>query len=222
MDPHFAEVDWVDVHERLVLAAFRLFRTVQFATDEPLLESYGAGPEDLAHDVLSAFLDPKNTSVMWNKTKYGNPTTQGVVAMLVTTMKRDFIEKVRAKRRKDQQSLYVPDEKGGGVRLRLDRKDPAESAEAQLARRAHYEPLRKRLDEDFTVQPDDELQLYVMLQFDNDRFIPYKPRDAAQELGIPVERIYLLKQKLERRLMRLFRTELEGSEAIGKRGKAYA
>ena len=217
----FPGVDWVEVHERLTLAAYRLFGAAHLAGAERLLESYGVGPEDLANEVLCALLDPENMSVTWNTGTRGAPTTKGIVALLVTTMKHDYLEKVRAKRRKAQHSLYVPGGADDEVRLLVDPVEPAEDIRTRLVTRAHREPLRKRLDEDFAARPDDELQLYIMLQFDGDRYVPYKPREAAQELGVPVERIYLLKEKFERRLLRLFRSELEAAQAARKRDKAY-
>lgn len=216
MATHFSGVDWVEVYERLTLAAFRFFGAARFAGMERLLESYGDGPEDLANEVICALLDPENTSVTWSTTARGIPTTKGVVAFLEATMKHDYLDKIRAKRRKMQSSLYVPGETDDEVRLGIDPPEPEEDIETQLATRSTLEPLRKRLDDDFAARPDDELQLYIMLQFDGDRYVPYKPREAAQELGVPVERIYLLKEKFERRLLRLFRSELEARASSAK------
>lgn len=200
---HFTNVDWVDVYERVTLAALRLFAADGMVGVDHALASYGMGPEDFAAEVICRLIDERDTRVTW-KPERGTPTTEGVVKFLVVVLKRDIAEKLRAKRRKRQDSMVVEtgDEE---PMLRIDPPDREPDAERRLIQQS----LLKRLEDDFVAKPDDELQLYVMLQFDDTLPGPYTPREAAEQLGIPVERIYLLKDKLERRLHRLFRDELQ-------------
>jgi DNA-directed RNA polymerase specialized sigma24 family protein len=208
MEEHFRDVDWVDVYERVTLAALRMFAAAGMVGADHALASFGVGPEDMAGEVLCALLDPTNEKVVWNSAHRGVPTTIGVVKFLVTVMRHDFRDKVRAKRRKRQDDLYTDrEDEDGNVQLRVDPRDQTESVETRLI----VASLRKRLDDDFLAKPDDELQLYVMTQFDDGRPEPYPPREAAAQMGVPVERIYLLKEKLERRLLRLFKDELEAA-----------
>jgi len=200
---HFTNVDWVDVYERVTLAALRLFAADGMVGVDHALASYGMGPEDFAAEVICRLVDERDTGVTW-KPERGTPTTEGVVKYLVVVLKRDIADKLRAKRRKRQDSMAVETGDEEPV-LRIDPPDP----EPDVERRLIQQSLRKRLEDDFVAKPDDELQLYVMLQFDDAIPVPYPPREAAEQLGIPVERIYLLKDKLERRLHRLFRDELQ-------------
>jgi len=204
---HFTNVDWVDVYERVTLAAVRLFAADGMVGTDHALASYGIGPEDFAAEVICKLIDERDRSVTW-RVERGTPTTDGVVTLLVAVLKRDIADKLRAKRRKRQDSMVVevPDEEPV---LQVDPIDREPDAEARLIQRS----LRKRLEDDFLARPDDELQLYVMLQFDDTLPVPYPPRDAAEQLGVPVERIYNLKDKLERRLHRLYREELRALHA---------
>jgi len=212
MGHYLDDVDWAEVHERLVLAACRLFSIAPLAGEDRVLESFGVGPEDLANDAICHLVDPENSAVRWDHAAHGLPTTRGVVKYLDAVIRNDFLDKVSAKRRKLQNPLYV----GNGddqVHLRIDPPDPTKSIEVELADRSVRQPLGERLQRDFAARPDDDLRRYVELQFDGDRFVPYKPRDAADLLGVPVENIYLLKEKLERRLLRLFRGELAATQS---------
>lgn len=208
MEEQFRDVDWVEVYERVTLAAYRMFAAAGMAGAEHVLASFGVGPEDMAGEVVCALVDGTNEKVTWNSAHRGAPTTVGVVKFLVTVMRHDFRDKVRAKRRKGQDSLHAGrEDDDGNVHLRVDPPDPTESVETRLI----VASLRKRLDDDFLAKPDDELQLYVLTQFDDSRPMPYPPREAAAQMGVPVERIYLLKEKLERRLLRLFKAELDAA-----------
>ncbi len=205
---HFRGVDWIEVHERLTLVALRMFEASRFADDERVLESFGVGFEDLPQDLITKILDPEYPKLTWNAAIRGPATTLEVTKFLSKVLQNDFLDMVRANRSKRQRSIHVPTE-GEDVRLRVDPADPAAALDDDVLHRLTFAPLRKRLDDDFIVRPDDELQLYLMLQFDGERYVPYKPQDAAQELGVDVKKIYLLKEKFERRLHRLFRKELE-------------
>src|SRR6266511_4200545 len=208
MEEHFRDVDWVEVYERATLASYRMFASAGMVGADQALASFGVGPEDMAGEVVCALLDPANEKVVWNSAHRGAPTTIGVVKFLVTVLRHDFRDKVRANRRKRQDSIYTErEDEDGNVQLRVDPNDQTDSVETRLI----VASLRKRLDDDFLAKPDDELQLYVLTQFDDGRPMPYPPGEAATQMGVPVERIYLLKEKLERRLLRLFKAELEAA-----------
>jgi hypothetical protein len=102
--------------------------------------------------------------------------------------------------------LYRRDENGEET-LSLDPADPEANIEAELVRLSEVREFRARLEADFAARPDDDLRRYVNLQLDGDRYTPYKPREAAEALGLSIETIYLLKERFERRLMRLFSIE---------------
>jgi DNA-directed RNA polymerase specialized sigma24 family protein len=207
MEQPFRQVDWEEVRERLTLGAWRLFVARRVVGGGPLVPGFGSGPEDLAHGLLCALLDPEDHTVHWNQATRGIATTQGVTAYLMTAMKNDFLDLRRAKRRGAQVPLQTakPD---GTVVVTHEPPDPEPDAETQIMEQESQVPFLKRLEEDFEAHPDDELQMYVLLQFEDGKYAPYKPREAADELGVSVERIYLLKEKLERRVLRLFRDEL--------------
>jgi hypothetical protein len=212
---HFRSVDWPEVLERLTLEALRLFQASRFTRDG-VLASFGDGFEDLAQDVILAFLDETNPKVSWNAAR-AHATTDGVVAYLRPVLQHDFLDRVRRKRLKNQHNLVKASEDEEKVAFVVDPRDPSPDAEALLVRRETLAPLRKRLEDDFQKRPDDSLQLYVMLQFDGDDCVPYPPREAAAELGIEAPAIYLLKEKLERRLNRLFKEELNAARARQER-----
>ncbi|MEO8035826.1 MAG: hypothetical protein ABI837_15425 [Acidobacteriota bacterium] len=208
----FREVDWNEVHERLLAVSLRMFAASRFADSERVLESYGVGFEDLAQEMIMKLHDPDEPKVTWNATVRGKATTKGVFIYLAAVLRNDFLDLVRAKRNKGQRSLYVPTE-GDHVRLRVDPRDPDRLTDDSLTHNETHWSLRKRLDDDFVARPDDDLQFYVMLQFDGDRYVPYKPREAAEALGIDAKELYLLKDKFERRLRRLFKIEINAARA---------
>ena len=212
----FKDVDWVEALERLTLEALRWFNSGRFATDERVLESFGDGFEDLAQEAILELLDERNPKVTWSASR-GPATTNGVVAYLRAVIRNDFHDRVRRKRLKGQRSIERPAEGEDGVQFVVEPPDSGTSADDVLIRRETLEPVRKRLDDDFKLRPDENLQLYLMLQFDGDRYAPYTPAEAARELGMDVKEIYLLKEKLERRLHRLFKAELEAVRAESAR-----
>jgi DNA-directed RNA polymerase specialized sigma24 family protein len=205
----FKDIDWNEVHERLTHTAVRLFNASRFATDERVLESFGDGFQDLAQEVIFELLDQR---VKWKPAAHGPATTKSVSAFLSAVLRNDFIDRVRAKRLTGQLSIEKVTE-GAAVELIADPADSTPAVDQVLAHREVFRGRRKRLEDDFKERPDDELQMYVMLQFDGDRYVPYTPRDAAKELGMDVKQVYLLKDKLERRLNRIFKEELEAARA---------
>ncbi len=208
---HFSDVDWIEVLERLTLETLRLFNASRFAEEERVLASFGDGFEDLAQNAILDLLDEANPKVTWSASR-GPATTDGVIAYLRIVVRNDFYDRVRRKRLKGQRSLVKPTD-NEDVEFIVEPLDPAPAVEDVLIRRETFEPLRKRLEDDFKARPDDDLQLYLMLQFDGDQYVPYTPRDAAVELGIDVKQIYLVKEKLERRINRLFKEELAAAIA---------
>jgi len=211
----FKDVDWIEVLERLTLDSLRLFNASRFATEERVLASFGDGFEDLPQEVILELLDEDNPKVTWSNAR-GPATTAGVVAYLRSVLRNDFYDRVRRKRLKKQRSIVMSTADDEEVRYLVDPADPTPGVEDILIRHEHVAPLRKRLDDDFKARPDDDLQLYLMLQFDGDEYVPYTPRDAAKELGVEAKQIYLLKEKLERRINRLFKEELAAARAEGQ------
>lgn len=208
----FGDVDWIEVLERLTLESLRLFNASRFAADERVLASFGDGFEDLAQDVILELLDEENSKVTWS-TARGRATTRGVVAYLEVVLRNDFYDRVRRKRLKEQRSIVSSTADDDDVTYLIEPTDSARSVEEALMIRERVAPLRQRLDDDFVARPDNDLQLYLMLQFDGGEYVPYTPRDAAKELGIDVKQVYLLKEKLERRINRLFKEELGAARA---------
>jgi len=213
----FKDVDWNEVHERLTHTALRLFNASRFASDERVLQSFGDGFQDLPQEAILDLLDQAKPGVKWNSAVRGPATTKSVAAYLSAVLRNDYLDRVRAKRLKGQRSI-VKTTDGEDLEFVVDPADPAPTIEDVLARRQVFGNLKKRLDDDFKARLDDDLQLYVMLQFDEDRYVPYTPRDAAAELGIDVEQVYLLKEKLERRLNRIFKEELQAAHAAEQEG----
>jgi len=208
----FKDVDWIEVLERLTLESLRLFNASHFATEERVLASFGDGFEDLPQEVILGLLDEDNPKVTWSSAR-GPATTAGVAAYLRKVLRNDFYDRVRRKRLKKQRSIVTSTADDEEVSYLVESPDPTPAVDDLLIRHEHVAPLRKRLDEDFKARPDEDLQLYLMLQFDGDEYVPYTPRDAAKELGVDVKQIYLLKEKLERRMNRLFKEELEAARA---------
>jgi DNA-directed RNA polymerase specialized sigma24 family protein len=208
----FNNVDWIEVLERLTLESLRLFNASRFATEERVLASFGDGFEDLAQEVILELLDEENPKVTWS-TARGPATTAGVTAYLRVVLRNDFYDRVRRKRLTKQRSIVTSTVDDDDVTYLVEPTDAARSVEEVLINHEHIAPLRERLDDDFKARPDEDLQLYLMLQFDSDEYVPYTPRDAAKELGIDVKQVYLLKEKLERRINRLFKEELDAARA---------
>lgn len=208
----FKDVDWLEVLERLTLESLRLFNASRFAREERVLASFGDGFEDLAQKTILDLLNEDNPKVTWSAAR-GAATTRGVVAYLAAVLRNDFYDLVGRKRLKKQQSLVTSTADDEDVAYLVDPHDSAAAVDATLIRHEHVASLRQRLSEDFETRPDDDLQLYVMLQFDGDEYVPYTPREAAKELGVDVKQIYLLKEKLERRINRIFKAELERTRA---------
>lgn len=202
----FKGVDWIEVLERLTHESLRLFNAGRFAADERVLESFGDGFEDFAQTAIIDLLDEENSTVKWDAAR-GAPSTEGVLAYLKTVVKNDFLDRVRRKRLKGQRSLVTSANGSDTVEYLVEPSDPAPLPDSALATR-QPSTMRQRLADDFKARPDDELELYVMLQFDGESWAPYAPREAAQELGMDVKRVYLLKERLERRINRLFKDEL--------------
>jgi DNA-directed RNA polymerase specialized sigma24 family protein len=208
----FIDVDWSEVLERLTLESLRLFNASCFAEEERVLASFGDGFEDLAQEVILELLDEQNPKVTWS-TARGPATTAGVTAYLRVVLRNDFYDRVRRKRLRKQRSIVSSTVDDDDVTYLVDPADPARSAEDMLIVHERVAPLRQRLNDDCKVRPDEDLQLYLMLQFDGDEYVPYTPKDAAKELGIDVKQVYLLKDKLERRINRLFKEEIDAARA---------
>jgi len=221
MDENFRNIAWGEVLERLTLVACRLFGLVRFARDtEKVLESFGTGPGDFASQVILSLLDPDDSSVTWNQDVYGEATTAGVVRYLETVMRNDYRDKAAARRRKGQEPLYVRSDDDGEDKLSLDPADPTMGAEEALVDRSAVELLKKRLDDDLAARPDVELQRYVNLLFEDERCLSYKPGEMAAALELPVERVYLVKERLGRRVMRLSAQKGSGLRAnLDARGR---
>ena len=202
----FKDVDWVAVRERLTVVAYRLFLADRVVAGGPALAGFGTGPEDLAHTVLCALLDPDDGSVRWPAAA-GSATTETVTAFLVTVMKRDFLDLMRSKRRKLQVPIEIRDAEGEAVDSH-ERVDPAPDVADQVMVGESLATLLLRLEADFAERPDEELQLYVWHIFRDGEYHSYTPAECGKALGLPADRIYRLKAKLERRLHRLYASEL--------------
>ncbi len=215
MDSEFPEVNWREVLDRLRLAAYRLFGIAKLAGYERVLESFGIGPEDLANDVLMSFISRQAAKRSWDTAAYGEPNTRSVFKYLERALINDFNDKDAATRRKTQQSLYTDGDEGGNRASEPIDANP--SPEAIVLHRDAVEKAKARMAQDFTEHPDSDLERYFELQFDGDRYLPYKPRGAAAQLRLDVREIYLLKDKLERRIYRIFGTELSLAQVKHRR-----
>src|SRR4029079_14187350 len=165
----FNDVDWIEVLERLTLESLRLFNASRFAIEERVLASFGDGFEDLGQDVILALLDESNPKVTWSSAR-GAATTAGVVAYLRKVLQNDFYDRVRRKRLKKQRSIVTSTTDDEEVSYVVEPVDPTRGTDDILIRHEHVAPLRKRLNDDFKARPDDELELYLMLQFDGDEY----------------------------------------------------
>src|SRR6266404_5656261 len=93
----FADVDFGEVLDRLVVYAQNLnVGLVCAGLDEKVLTG-GDSAEDLAMGVLQKFIDPLDTSVAWSDQK-GEPTSDKVVAYLKKVMRNDLLDLKKSKK----------------------------------------------------------------------------------------------------------------------------
>lgn len=215
----FKDVDWLEVLDRLTLESLRMFNANRFVSGERVLASYGDGFEDLAQRAILDLLDEDNPKLTWSAVK-GPATTRGVVALLSTALRHDYLDMVRAKRLKGQIPVVASTDDDDEVTHIRELTAPGAAADERLLKREEtrirHEDIaqrRKRLDDDFKARPDEDLQLYLMHVLDGGDYTHHTPRDVAKELGVDVKQIYLLKEKLERRINRLFKEELAAAPA---------
>jgi DNA-directed RNA polymerase specialized sigma24 family protein len=203
----YADVNMIEVFERLTLHAYTLFGCFPYENFEPVMRGLGDSPGDLASEVMTKLLDPENRSVQWSPSK-GKPTMAGLVRYLKEVLTNDFFDRRRDKRyttRADLPPVETDDEKG----MTLDQLAiELETPEAIARRHECYDRLRARL----AGEPD--LRDLLDIQLEPDAYLAYTNKEAADVLGTTVDDIENRKKRLQRRLLR-YRDE--GTAAAGEK-----
>jgi DNA-directed RNA polymerase specialized sigma24 family protein len=191
----FADVDPLELFERLVLRAYGIFGCFPDPHFEPVIAAYGESPEDLAMNTLAKFLDPDDGTVTWNHAR-GAPTMEGLIAYLERVMRNDFLDRKRSKRYKCQASL-PPIESEDGAGMTFDELVVfLETPEAIAARHQRHEHLVSS----FADTPD--LQDVLRVQLDPDGYNAYTNIDMAKLLTTTVSDIENRKKRIHGRLLK--------------------
>ena len=218
---HFRDLDWGDLHRRLLLYARYLFIAGGLEGEMGVLEGFGDGANDLAMEVLRSFIDPDDGSVSWD-TRLGKATTSSVFGFLKKILYRDFLDKRRSPRHKGKTNVAEADKTNESTSAYTSPAADAERdcIESKLMDKIHRQDMLDVIQDHLALHPDDEVEEYLILQFlDRDTYAAYKPQEAAEKLDWPVSRVNNVKKKLARLLNQLFPGEGEiGSRANFPKG----
>ncbi len=214
---HFRGVDWVELRELLSLVARRLFIADGF-TEGGVLPGFGDDAEDLAHQLLHSFMDPDDNRLRWDGRKHGNPDTEGVFKYLCTALKHDFIDRRRSPRSKQTGDLSTVENRdlrhGSTLNPAGIETDSANEQGDEIVIRIHRSQILELILADLDKQPDEDLETYVLLQFETgEEYAAYKPQESAEKLGWDVSRVNSTKKRFERRLQRLL-SEIESADLL--------
>lgn len=191
----FADVDPLELLQRLVLRAYGVFGCFPDLHFEPVIGAYGESPEDLAMSTVVKFLDPEDSTVTWNNA-HGAPSMEGLVAYLERVMRNDFLDRKRSKRYKSHSSL-PPVESEDGTGMTLDELAVfLETPEAIAVRHQHHELLIASFAD--TTDRQDVLRV----QLDPDGYNAYTNIDMARLLNTRVSDIENRKKRIHGRLLK--------------------
>ena len=202
----FADIDLVELLERLTLHAYTLYGCFPDPHFVPVMPGYGDSPEDLAKETIKKFLDPDERSLKWPPGR-GKPTRAALLGYLKEALTNDFLDQKRSKRYKTRAELpllEMDDEQG----LTLD--DLAGYMETPEAI-----AIRTNLQEAMLAAVKNEPELYDLLAvlLDPSSYgAPNGNQELADLLRCTVSEIENRKKRLIRRLLQ-FRNELKYSRS---------
>lgn len=199
----FADIDPLELLQRLTLHAYLVFGCFPEAHFEPVLAAHGESPEDLAMEVIQKLLDPDDPTVAWNPNR-GQLTLGGLLRYLEQVLLNDFIDRKRSKRFECHAEL-PPVELQDGTGLTLEGLTKHLDTPEAIAIRPHQ---HERIIERFREEP--ELQDVLGVQLDPDGWYnAYTNEELATLLGTSVADIENRKKRILRRLMKLYKEQRE-------------
>jgi DNA-directed RNA polymerase specialized sigma24 family protein len=197
----FAEIDPLELFERLVLRAYGVFGCFPDPHFEPAIDVYCESPEDFAMDTVTKLLDPDDHSVTWNPARGGAPTMEGLLAYLERVMMNDFLDRKRSKRYQLHASL-PPIESDDGAGVTLDELAVyLDTPQAIAIRHERHEHLIASFND------TPELQDILRVQLDPDGYNAYTNIEMAELLTTTVSDIENRKKRIYNRLLKRYQQQ---------------
>ena len=205
-----ARVDIEAVLFRLTRYAQSLFGAWRVGGLEPvdIACAGGEGPDDLAMNLITRFLDPNDASVRWAPER-GSPTTDGVYALLQAALWHDFLDLKKSKRYttsvyEDQEENADEDRKG----FTLDQlRAYLETPEGILLKKERLEAIIAEFAD------DPKAQEILRLQLDPAGYNAFTNEELAELLEITVADVENRKKRVRNRLLRILRRQGETAHA---------
>ena len=198
-----SDVDLDLVLLRLTRYAQALFAAPRTLGTEPVGVACpgGEGPADLATELLLRLIDPQDTTVKW-KEAYGQPTTEGVLALLAKALERDYLDLKKSKRYTT--TIYVESAALGDGETTLTLEQLAVFFETPEGLLLKNERVR-RLIEDFSGDPT--AQEILTLQLSPDGYNAFTNQELAELLSTTVSDIENRKKRVKNRLLSILRRQ---------------
>ena len=198
-----SDVDLELVLLRLTRYAQALFAAPRTLGTEPVGVACqgGEGPADLATELLLRLIDPQDTTVKW-KEAYGQPTTEGVLALLAKALERDYLDLKKSKRYTT--TIYVESAALGDGETTLTLEQLAVFFETPEGLLLKNERVR-RLIEDFSEDPT--AQEILTLQLSPDGYNAFTNQELAELLSTTVSDIENRKKRVKNRLLSILRRQ---------------
>ena len=163
----------------------------------------GEGPEDLAAQLLLRFVDPQDSTVKWNQA-HGHPTTEGVLALLIKALKRDYFDLKKSKRYTTTIYPEVSEREDETDGLTLGQlANFLETPEGKLLKRERVAGLIKEFAEDSTAQE------ILSLQLSPEGYNAFSNQELAELLDTTVSDIENRKKRVKSRLLSILKRETE-------------
>lgn len=205
-DLHFSGVDFRTLLDRLLLhACRRVFRNG--ILDGQVVRPFGKSPEDYVAEAVGRFLDPEDHAVQWSESR-GKATTESVFAYLAQVVTNDIRDDVRGVPRRTTRTSIGSPTLEGHEQAPMDLPDRGQPTSADILDKIHRDRLFNLLLEG--AKGDEELEEYLMLQYEAGDYVAYTPQRAAELLGTTVDNINNRKKRCTRLCGRFLEPPLEG------------
>lgn len=194
-EPPSTDIDWHLVLKRLVaFARQRLVLQIVLRPHEDLaITGLGDGPEQIAtevwEDAYCGRLSPKG----------GWTTTNAAVSFLIVRLNLRFLDRTRRQRNNQTVMVWKTETSLGKLTK------PAATNSQRALTRSEWIEFRRWIIDAAATLADPLLDRYIALQYDEEEFMAFKRREAAEALGVSPSSI----TNVEKKVLRILKRKLE-------------